>query len=146
MTKPIITKAQINELKEKLDDACLGKTPFTCADGTCSDRLFTQLGNILHDFFSVRSIETEDEFIESVQDGLFFLADCKPTDMDAYAAHRLVVELAIYWALETKKFLVEEHMKQDGDPDITKMHTQELEILKSIQALWFEYQSKHETN
>lgn len=91
-------------------------------------------------------IETEDEFIESVHDGLFFLADRKPTDMDAYDAHRLVVELAIHWALATKKFLVEEHMKQDGDPDITKMGAQELGILESIQTLWFEYQSRHETD
>ena len=146
MTKPFITKAHINELAEKLDDACIGKTPFTCADGTSSDRLATELHDVIHDFFSVRSIETEDEFIESVQDGLLFLADCKPTDMDAYDAHRLVVELAIHWALATKKFLVEEHMKQDGDPDITKMGAQELGILESIQTLWFEYQSRHETD
>jgi len=57
MTKPLITKAQINELIEKLDDACLGKTPFTCADGTCSDRLFTQLDNVIYDFFNVQSIK-----------------------------------------------------------------------------------------
>ena len=54
MTKPFITKAQINELQVKLDDACLGKTPFTCADGTSSDRLFTHLFNILYDFFQVQ--------------------------------------------------------------------------------------------
>lgn len=52
MTKPSATTAQINALIEKLDDACLGKTPFTCADGTCSDRLFTQQTNIIHDFFT----------------------------------------------------------------------------------------------
>jgi hypothetical protein len=53
MTKPRITQAQFRELIEKLDDACLGKTPFTCADGTCSDRLFTQLDNIIYDFFDM---------------------------------------------------------------------------------------------
>ena len=53
MTKPRITPAQFRELIEKLDDACLGKTPFTCADGTCSDRLFTQLDNIIYDFFDM---------------------------------------------------------------------------------------------
>lgn len=52
MTKPSATTAQINALIEKLDDACLGKTPFTCADGTCSDRLFTQQANIIRDFFT----------------------------------------------------------------------------------------------
>ena len=53
MTKPRITQAQFRELIEKLDDACLGKTPFTCADGTCSDRLFTRLGDIIYDFFDM---------------------------------------------------------------------------------------------
>lgn len=108
MTKPLITKAQINGLIEKLDDACLGKTPFTCADSTSSDRLATQLHNVIHD----------------------------------YDAHRLVVELAICWAVRTKNFLVEKHMKEDGDPDITKMGAQELGILESIQTLWLEYQSR----
>ena len=61
MTKPLITKAQINELAEKLDDACLGKTPFTCADGTSSDRLATQLHNVIHDFFNVLRTDPTDQ-------------------------------------------------------------------------------------
>ena len=142
MTKPLITKAQINELGEKLDDACLGKTPFTCADGTSSDRLATQLLNIIYYFFNVQSIKTEKEFVDSINDGLYFLADCKPDYMDDYDAHLLVVELAIYWAVAAKNVLVQEHMKEDGDPDITKMAAQELGILESIQTLWLEYQSR----
>ena len=144
MTKPFITKAQINELIEKLDDACLGKTPFTCADGTSSDRLATQLHNTIHDFFDVQTIKTEEEFIDSVYDGLFFLADHKPAGMHDYDAHRFVVKLAIDWAVATKKFLLEEHMKQDGDLDITRMGAEELGILQSIQTLWFECQARNE--
>ncbi len=144
MTKPLITPAQINELIEKLDDACLGKTPFTCADGTSSDRLATQLHNTIHDFFDVRKIKTEEEFTNSVYDGLMFLADCKPAGMDDYYAHRHVVELAICWAVGVKEFLVEDHIKEDDDPEITKMGAEELGILHSIQTLWNEYQTRNE--
>jgi len=144
MTKPLITKAQINELIEKLDDACLGKTPFTCADGTSSDRLATQLHNTIHDFFDVQTIKTEEEFVDSVNKGLWFLADCKPPDMDDYDAHRLVVELAICWAVGTKELMVEDHIQEDDDPEIAKMSAEELGILHSIATLWFEYQSRHE--
>ena len=144
MTKPLITPAQINELIEKLDDACLGKTPFTCADGTSSDRLATQLHNTIHDFFDVRKIKTEEEFTDSVFDGLMFLADCKPAGMDDYYAHRHVVELAICWAVGVKEFLVEDHIKEDDDPEITKMGAEELGILHSIQTLWNEYQARNE--
>jgi len=51
--KPSITQAQLMRLCEQLDDACLGKTPFHCADGTCSDRLFTTLSNVITDYFTI---------------------------------------------------------------------------------------------
>lgn len=89
------------------------------------------------------TIKTEEEFIDSVHDGLFFLADCKPPGMDDYDAHRLVVELAICWAVGTKEFLVEDRIKEDDDPETTKRGAEELGILHSIQTLWFEYQARH---
>lgn len=88
--------------------------------------------------------KTEEEFIQNVFDGLPSLADSKPDDMDDYDAHLHVVEFAISWAVTTKTFLVQEHMKEDGDPDITRMVAQELGILESIQTLWFEYTSRHD--
>ena len=51
--KPSITQAQLVRLCEQLDGACLGKTPFQCADGTSSDRLFTTLSNVINDYFTV---------------------------------------------------------------------------------------------
>ena len=51
--KPSITQAQLVRLCEQLDDACLGKTPFHCADGTSSDRLFTTLSNVITDYFTI---------------------------------------------------------------------------------------------
>ena len=51
--KPSITQAQLVRLCEQLDGACLGKTPFQCADGTSSDRLFTTLSNVITDYFTI---------------------------------------------------------------------------------------------
>lgn len=53
MNKPNITVKQFNYLIELLDDAALGKTPFRCADGECSDRFFTRLHHIMWDYFNV---------------------------------------------------------------------------------------------
>ncbi len=53
MNKPNITVKQLNRLDELIDDACLGKTPFVCADGECSDRLFTRLRHVMWGYFNV---------------------------------------------------------------------------------------------
>ena len=53
MKKPTITVKQFNYLMELLDDDCLGKTPFRCADGECSDRFFTRQHHIMWGYFNV---------------------------------------------------------------------------------------------
>tara|TARA_B100001175_G_C18963779_1_gene381877 strand:- start:273 stop:446 length:174 start_codon:yes stop_codon:yes gene_type:complete len=53
MNKPNITVKQFNYLMELLDDDCLGKTPFHCADGECSDRFFTRQHHIMWGYFNV---------------------------------------------------------------------------------------------
>jgi|TARA_Y100000287_G_scaffold175491_1_gene165279 hypothetical protein len=51
--KPKITLKQMNQLQEKLEEAWWNKTPFVCADGTCSDRIHTTQANVIWDFFHV---------------------------------------------------------------------------------------------
>ena len=51
--KPSITHSQLNELILRLDDCCPGSTPFVCADGTSSDRLFTEIFNVIEEFFNI---------------------------------------------------------------------------------------------
>ena len=53
MKKPTITVKQLNRLDELIDDACLGKTPFVCADGQCSDRFMERLGCVIWGYFNV---------------------------------------------------------------------------------------------
>jgi len=51
--KPSITYSQLNELINRIDDSCVGRTPFVCADGATSDRLFTQLFNVIRSSFNI---------------------------------------------------------------------------------------------
>jgi len=51
--KPSITCSQFNQLIFKIDDSCVGKTPFVCCDGTSSDHLFTELFNAIEEFFDI---------------------------------------------------------------------------------------------
>ena len=53
MSRPTITVKQLNRLNELIDDACLGKTPFVCADGQCSDRFMERLRHVTWDYFNV---------------------------------------------------------------------------------------------
>ena len=51
--KPSITTSQFNQLIFQVDDSCVGRTPFVCADGTSSDRLFTEIFNVIEEFFDI---------------------------------------------------------------------------------------------
>ena len=51
--KPKITLNQMNQLMEKLEEAWWDKTPFVCADGSCSDRIHTTQHNLIWDFFTI---------------------------------------------------------------------------------------------
>jgi hypothetical protein len=51
--KPKITLKQIEQLMEKLEEAWWDKTPFVCADGSCSDRIHTTQHNLIWDFFTI---------------------------------------------------------------------------------------------
>ena len=51
--KPKITLKQMNQLMEQLEEAWWDKVPFVCADGSCSDRIFTTQHNVIWDFFNV---------------------------------------------------------------------------------------------
>ena len=51
--KPKITRKQMNQLMEQLEEAWWDKVPFVCADGSCSDRIHTTQANLLWDFFHV---------------------------------------------------------------------------------------------
>jgi len=51
--KPSITCSQLNQLIFRVDDSCVGRTPFVCADGTSSDRLLTELFNAIEEFFDI---------------------------------------------------------------------------------------------
>ena len=51
--KPKITRKQMNQLMEQLEEAWWDKVPFVCADGSCSDRIHTTQSNLIHDFFTI---------------------------------------------------------------------------------------------
>ena len=51
--KPKITIEQMNRLLDRIDDVWMGKTPFVCADGSCSDRVHTTQADLIWDFFTI---------------------------------------------------------------------------------------------
>lgn len=51
--KPKITLEQINRLLDRIDDVWTGKTPFVCADGSCSDRVHTNQTDLIWGFFNI---------------------------------------------------------------------------------------------
>lgn len=51
--KPKITRKQMNQLMEQLEEAWWDKVPFVCADGSCSDRIHTDQANLIHGFFTI---------------------------------------------------------------------------------------------
>ena len=51
--KPKITLEQMNRLLDRIDDVWMGKTPFVCADGSCSDRVHTNQTDLIWSFFNI---------------------------------------------------------------------------------------------
>ena len=49
--KPSITASQFNDLILRIESRV--STPFVCADGKSSDRLFTELFNVIEQFFNI---------------------------------------------------------------------------------------------